>query len=950
MSHSTTTELLEEVTRLRRRVGELEQQKQFRIDGASTEVNQGHVQLPLNQAEHERSPLTDLPCAVIECDVSGRILFANPAFASLHGTEQDELVDTFYAELIDAEEERVVFYQLLNQLASGSMSSHTHHTVYGHRDGHSIPVQVQWGVQRDASGSVTGLLAVVSEGGQSTTENDKAIDLAGQYFSLVREMILVVDADEKVSLINQQGCRLLGGEEADILGRNWFDHFLAADNREEDRAFFQRLMQQGAVQPVEYYENDVVTFDGTVKRVAWHFSMLQDESGRNIGTLNVAVDITERKEERQALRESRQIFHQISENINELLWVSSADVGKIYYLSPKYEEFWGQTCQSAYDDPRIWVERIHPDDREALLQSMNRKIQGDFSSTEFPQFRVIHTDGSIRWLESRSFPVYNGLNEVTRLVGIIEDITQRKQDEEAILKANETLEERVRQRTSELTQKTAQLKALFQALPDLVLVMNYRGEIVNFNSRRKDLFSPSDLSSGRKIWDLLPEEMVDQFAESVQQVYETRQMRTIDFPLPSHRQNRWYRARVLPYLNEEVLLIIENISEQKVAEIDLKQTHERLSEAQRLAHIGSWEWNVLDDSLWWSDEVFRIFGLKRDSFRPTYPGFLETIHPDDRPLVERVVAQTLEYDLPYSIEHRIVRPNGEVRYVHEQGALKRNAAGEIVSMHGTVQDISDRQEAARKTREYRDILAHTSRLAVMGELTAGISHELNQPLTAIANYSSAIKSRIEQGHDVRDLVQRIETLSLRSGSIVRRLKSMAEKREQELIRFNILGSIHSTLQLIEYELHQKKIKVQVVSDSRMTIVHADRVQIEQVLSNLFLNAMEAMAETPLPRILTITVSPAADSMIQVTVSDTGTGVPDHFVGQLFTPFASNKQGGLGIGLSLSRSLVEASGGKISYRQKSVIGATFDVLIPTHQMSDQTKQAFRGKILSKENGK
>lgn len=947
MTHSTMMELQNEVTRLRRRIGELEQQQQIRIDGAAEPFSSGPVSLRSEHLDQERSRLGALPCAVFECDLSGRILFANPAFASLHGTEPDELAGKFYAELIDTEEERVVFYQQLGQLASGSMFSQTHQTVHGHRDGHSIPVQVQWGVQRDASGSVTGLLAVTTERSPSEAERDKAIDLAGQYFKLVREMILVVDADEKVSLINQQGCRLLGGNETDIVGKNWFDHFLAADNREEDRTFFQRLMQQEAVQPVEYYENDVLTFDGTAKRVAWHFSILQDESGNNIGTLSVAVDITERKEERQALRESRQIFHQISENINEMLWVSSADFSKVHYLSPIYEEIWGRTCQSAYDDPTLWIEGVHPDDREIVLADLERKASGDFSNPEFPQFRVIHTDGSLRWVQGSSFPVYNEQNQVTRITGVVEDITQRKLEEKAILETNEALEERVRQRTAEMVDKSVQLKALFQALPDLVLVMNHRGDIVNFNSRRKDLFSQSDLSAGRKIWDLLPEGMIDQFAESVQQVYETRQMKTIDFPLPSHRQNRWYRARVLPYLNEEVLLIIENISEQKVAEIDLKRTHEKLSEAQRLAHIGSWEWNVLDDSLWWSDEVFRIFGLKSSIFQPTYPGFLETIHPDDRALVERVVAQTLEYDLPYSIEHRIVRPNGEVRYVHEQGALKRNASGEIVSMHGTVQDITERHDAARKTREYRDILAHASRLAVMGELTAGISHELNQPLTAIANYSSAIKLRIEQGHDVRDLVQRIEMLSLRSGSIVRRLKSMAEKREQELIRFNILASIHSTLQLIEYELHQKKIKVQVVSDSRMTIVHADRVQIEQVLSNLFLNAMDAMAETPLPRILTITVSPAADAMIQVTVSDTGTGVPDHFVGQLFTPFASNKQGGLGIGLSLSRSLVEASGGKISYRQKSVTGATFDVLIPTQQLSDQTKRAFRGKILSKE---
>lgn len=933
MPHATTSELLNEVTRLRRRVGELEQEHR-RIDAGDEPATRGPVGGASYQTGREHSLLDALPCAVCECDLSGTILFANTTFAEMHGYPQAELTGRNYADLVADERDRDDFRQVLNQLADAQVPSHTQETVHIRQDGKRIPVEVKWQCQRDATGAVTELLVVATECRSTQFSRGQEADLAGQYFNLVREMILVVDADEKVSLINQQGCRLMGGEEAEILGKNWFDHFLPADNREEVRCFFHQLMEQGAVQPVEYYENDVLTVDGTVKRIAWHFSILQDESGTNIGTLNVAVDITERLEEQQALRESRQIFHQISEHVHELLWVSSADLRKIFYVSPKYEEFWGQPCQSIYDDPTIWIERIHPDDRERLMQSMNRKIQGDFSDTDFPQFRVVHPDGSFRWLESRSFPVYNEQHKVTRLVGIIEDITQRKQDEAAILKENELLEERVRQRTAQLARKTAQLKALFQGLPDKVLVINHEGEIVNFNGRHREyLFSTRDLSSGSKFTELLLEEIRLPFTEAIQRVQTDREQESIDFPLTVDGQQRWCRARVQPYLQDEILIIVEDISEQKISEIELIKTHEKLSEAQCLAHIGSWEWNFVDNSLWWSEEVFRIFGLSSDTFCPTYPAFLETIHPEDRGLVERVVDQSIKNDLPYGIEHRILRPGGDVRYVHERGIVKKDTGGNVTSMRGTVQDITERHTADRKTQEYRDILAHASRLSVMGELTAGISHELNQPLTAIANYSSAMKTRIEQGQDVSDLVRRIEALSHRSGDIVRRLRLMSEKRPQELIRFNILDSIRSTLQLIEYELRQKQINVQLVSESRMSVVYADRVQIEQVLSNLFLNAMDAMSESPLSRRLTIKVAPAGEFMVRVTVSDTGPGVPDDFVGQLFTPFTTTKEGGLGIGLSLSRSLVEASGGKISFSPKSDRGASFDVFLPCRKMDE-----------------
>ncbi len=933
MPHATTSELLNEVTRLRRRVGELEQEHR-RIDAGDEPATRGPVGGASYQTGREHSLLDALPCAICECDLSGTILFANTTFAEMHGYPQAELTGRNYADLVADERDRDDFRQVLNQLADAQVPSHTQETVHIRQDGKRIPVEVKWRCQRDATGAVTELLAVTTERRTDKSSRGQEADLAGQYFNLVREMILVVDADEKVSLINQQGCRLMGGEEAEILGKNWFDNFLPADNREEVRIFFHQFMEQGAVQPVEYYENDVLTVDGTVKRIAWHFSILQDESGTNIGTLNVAVDITERQEEQQMLRQNRQIFHQISENINELLWVSSADIQKIYYLSPKYEEFWGQTCQSAYDDPRIWVERIHPDDRESLLQSMNRKIQGDFSDKNFPQFRVVHPDGSFRWLEARSFPVYNEQHQVTRMVGIVEDITQRKQDEAAILKENELLEERVRQRTTQLARKTAQLKALFQGLPDQVLVINHEGEIVNFKGRHREyLFSDGDLSTGSKFTELLLEEIRLPFTEAIQRVQTDRKKESIDYPLTIKGLQRWCRARVQPYLQDEILVIVEDISEQKIAEIELNKIYEKLSEAQRLAHVGSWECNIAGDLLWWSEEVYRIFGQTPNSFKPTYPDFLETIHPDDRAYVDSAVAQTIEYDLPYSIEHRIIRPGGEVRYVHERGALKRNAAGEIIGVHGTVQDITERHKAECKTQEYRDILAHASRLSIMGELMAGISHELNQPLTAMANYSSAMKSRIEQGQDVSDLVQRIEALSHRSGNIVHRLKSMAEKRPLELMRFNILDSIRSTLQLIEYELRQKQIDVQMAGESRMSVVYADRVQIEQVLSNLFINAMDAMSEMPVSRRLTIEVAPAGEFMVRVTVSDNGPGVPDDFVGQLFTPFTTNKQGGLGIGLSLSRSLVEASGGKICFNPKSDSGASFDVFLPCRKMDE-----------------
>ena len=763
---------------------------------------------------------------------------------------------------------------------------------------------------------------------QAERNSNKVQDLAHQYFNLVGEMIIAIDTNQTVNLINRQGSLLLEAEESEIIGKNWFDHFLPDANREEVRALFEKLVQ-GDLMPVEYFENEIITASGRLKSIAWHNSLLRDATDRIIGTLSVGVDITARKETEQALRENDQMFRQISENINELFWVCSPDWREVYYASQMYEVIWGRSCQSLYDDPRSCLDAIHPDDRESVESEIRATSGESLSDSEFPRFRIIHKDGSARWMQVRAFPVYDDHHRVTRIVGIGVDITNRKQEEDAVHREHAELERCVEERTEELARRTAQLKAMFIAIPDVVLVLNRNGEIINFNSRSKmDYFLSPTLHRGSIIWKVLPGNVRSQMKLLINRVYDSQQIETLDYCLVKQEKKSWYRARVLPYLSDEFLMMIEQINDQKIAEMELKDLHEKLSEAQRLAHIGSWEWCIKDDTIWWSDEVYRIFGVTKSDIILTNEFFLQTIHPEDRPLVDQMIAQSLKFDLPYSIEHRILRPDGEVRHVHERALLKKNDEGEVLFMHGTVQDMTERYEAIRKAQEYRDILAHASRLAVMGELTAGISHELNQPLTAIANYTAAMRQHLNENREMTRLVDKIQELSLRSGEIVRKLKSLAEKRTLQAIQFNIQESIRSALELIQYELRHRQIEVKIESQTKFMVVYADRVQIEQVLANLFINALEAMAESSYPRKLTINVSSAEDSMILVAITDTGNGVPEDFVDHLFTPFTTNKKDGLGIGLSLSRSLVEAAGGRIYYRSTSERGACFHLLLPT----------------------
>ncbi|QDT21846.1 ATP-binding protein [Gimesia chilikensis] len=481
------------------------------------------------------------------------------------------------------------------------------------------------------------------------------------------------------------------------------------------------------------------------------------------------------------------------------------------------------------------------------------------------------------------------------------------------------------------TERSAQLQMILDVNPDLYFHLNLRGVITRFvNEKNQHHFLPVETVHQRHLHEIFPSSVASQFETALQELIQSQVPVTFEYALEITQAMRWFQARLLPYQPEETLVIIQDITQRKTAEIKLQHVHARLSEAQRQAHIGSWEWDTRENTLWWSEEIYRILGLGDLDFHPTTQTFMEMVHAEDRKLVTRVITNTLDNRLPFSFEHRIVRPQGEIRYVHLQAGFKPDATGESQLMYGTIQDITEKVEASRIAQEYRDELAHVSRLVVKGELIAGLSHELNQPLTAIANYCGAMKTLMEQGEDVSQLRDKIERQALRSGEIIHRLKAFTQKQPQQKFLFNIHDSIRSALQIINYQIRLKQIEVKTCFKHKFTTVYADRVQIEQVLVNLFKNAVEAMEHSPAPRTLTISTASTPDRMIQISVSDTGCGVPESFRSKLFTPFATSKQSGLGIGLSLSRSLIQAAEGKMWFLPNPRKGATFCIQLPACQ--------------------
>ena len=242
-------------------------------------------------------------------------------------------------------------------------------------------------------------------------------------------------------------------------------------------------------------------------------------------------------------------------------------------------------------------------------------------------------------------------------------------------------------------------------------------------------------------------------------------------------------------------------------------------------------------------------------------------------------------------------------------------------------------EAEGEVEQLQSKLEHAARLSVMGEMAAGIAHELHQPLGAIANYSSGCIIRLEKSPpettEVVDVLQRITTESQRAGLIIKRIREFVHRRQPEMKPTDVNGCIRDALQLTKSRLNRDQVRQSLHLDEDLSRARGDSTQIVQVVSNLILNAVEAMHEcTPEQRVLEITSRNSAAGTIEIAVGDTGHGVPPDFQDRLFDQFSTTKPDGLGIGLSISRSIVALHGGEIWFTPNQHDGATFRFTLKT----------------------
>jgi signal transduction histidine kinase/CheY-like chemotaxis protein len=412
-------------------------------------------------------------------------------------------------------------------------------------------------------------------------------------------------------------------------------------------------------------------------------------------------------------------------------------------------------------------------------------------------------------------------------------------------------------------------------------------------------------------------------------------------------------SRIVPSV-QRALREAEERSDLTRAQEALRKSEAYLAEAQRISHIGSFGWDVPSGRIYWSEETYHIFEIDPAS-KPTLEVVLDRTHPEDRAMVQQLIDRVSNEKAEFDFEHRLLMPNGSVKYVRVAARPSKGKSDSFEFM-GLVSDITERKLGEEALQKAQAELAHITRVTTLGELTASIGHEINQPLTAIVNNANAalrwLSSESPDIAETREAIRRILRDGNRAGDVISRMRALFKKAPMTKERFDINEAIEEVVALTQGEAQRNRVLVRIRLGADVPLILGDRVQLQQVVLNLLINAIEAMSATSKGRreLLVSTqrqtetkvpvsetgCSTGESGYVLVAVRDSGPGLHPDSQNQLFNAFYSTKPKGLGMGLAVSRSIIEAHGGRLEAFPNDGPGATFQFTLPSGSLSRTDK--------------
>ena len=699
----------------------------------------------------------------------------------------------------------------------------------------------------------------------------------------------------------------------------------------EDREFLFRATQEARGGEHPDIEFRIVRPSGEVRIVHSQGGVTRDVPGQPRQRFGTVQDITDRKRADEALQQSQfylsegqRLAHMGSWALNPTGFFEhwSEALFKVYGLDPqKGAPTLEQYLATVHPTLEQYLATVHPHDRDFMADTIKR-MHAERSGCDVKK-RIVRPDGELRYIRCVGIPVVEG--EVLKgFVGTAIDITEQ-----------ELL-------TRELERRQAYLAEAQRLTHTGSWAWNVGTDELFWS---EEIFRIYEVDPAKKpVWCLIFDRVHPDDRASLEQRKKMESTQTewgeseADFRIvvPDGKIKHLHSI-AHPVMDAsgqiiEVIGTVMDVTERKRVEDSLRQSESHLAEAQRLTHTGSWDWCLADrKTVHLSEEWYRIYGFDPAEGAPAWEQYLERIHPEDRlrwtGTIERAIVEKADYDQ----EFRILLPNGKVKWIRTVGHPVLSDTGDLEQFVGSSTDITELKSAEQEGERLRQLeadLAPIDRVSTLGEMAASLAHEIKQPIAAaITSANSCIEWLAHEPpnlHRARAAAARIDKYGNRAAEIIDRIRSFYRKSPPQRELVDVNGMIHEMLTLLKGEAARFLVSMRTALSAELPKIMVDRVQLQQVFMNLMLNAIEAMNDSGGELRVK---SELQDGQLQCSVSDTGVGLPAEKMDQIFSAFFTTKPQGSGMGLAISRSIVESHGGQLWASANSGGGATFHFTLP-----------------------
>ena len=553
---------------------------------------------------------------------------------------------------------------------------------------------------------------------------------------------------------------------------------------------------------------------------------------------HLRASLAERESELAEFRElrvSEQRLRLLVEYSQRLFFIAHFDLSKVYYVSSGYEVIYGRSRQSLYAHPMAWFDATHPDDREMMMEALQRRREEGTNppnpdAPPYLDYRIVRPDGEVRWLRGRSFVVPE---DPSLIFGVAEDVTVSKGYEEELRRQRDELEVLIEERRSEISRVT--------------------GWYAREATERKR--AERSLRESEKLYRLLAEHSTDMITQ--------------------HTKDGAY--------------------------------------------------------IYVSPACRDLLGYEPEDLVGRNP--YELFHPDDIPVVRESHEQISMQPTINTISYRIRRGDGAYTWLETSTKMIQDPETlEFQSMIGVSRDVSKRKEAESRAALLQQQLEHAARVRGLGEMTSGLAHELNQPLTAVSNYIETCRNLLAGRRGVPGMAHaalaEAAAEAQRAGRVIQHLRKFLRPSPADQVLSDLNELVGQVLELCGADLRLADVGLELNLDRTLPSILIDPVQVQHVILNLVRNALESMARNAdRRRLLTIQTGQNPAGAVELTVVDTGPGIAVGEIEKLFEPFYTTKQGGLGLGLAISRTIVETHGGRMTARRVESGGMAFSFSMP-----------------------